>query len=786
MRLLLLAVLLLAGAPALADLQLKSGEHAGFSRIVVYMDQPRDWRLGRIGADYGFVYGGSPTGLQMAGLFDLIPRDRVADVTHEAARNLIRFRLNCDCHADAFDLRGGHVALDFKDGPPGPRAPFEAPVTGSDGVPISPASPAPDGFHLPAIATDTPVPAVSPPGDAAPPAPDPVDLSTGREADRTDAPSRTAPLLPPESLDPASALTASLAQSLDRQTALDDMRNDLVQQMARAMSQGLVEPVGPRAPAVQPAPEVHAADTAGEEQPTPDAATGPTGHPLSAATRVDLDTRRQLPQGTTGGICTEDDVVEALSARDTSDPASGIAALRGALVDARLIPSAEGHRALAEYYVALGLGAEALLVLQAAGPALANGAPELAALARVLIGARFPDTTYPASQLDCPGPVAVWAALARTSLPDPLPPAARAAILAGFSAQTPMLRAVMAPDLTDKFRGIGDRDAVESLTLALDRAGGQHADPLTAALDALAADNWSRARSELATLARGTGDAALRAAMILAEEAAARDDPLDAATRDDLQAWAFESGASDAGLRLRAALAVVRALADDWPGAEATFATSPQPPSVVGTRTLRQLSGIAAGQADPADFAGFVYRNEAALFRALDAPTRRAVALRLGELGLTDALRRVLEGSDPALPPTASLLAAAALDDGDAARALAFLDAANIADAAEGRLRALWQLGATADLGRILASAPDTDLSAALLWRIGRVADLPETAPGPYGQARALLASRPGAVAAPDPDTVPSVAALTSLRDQIAARRAVHEEVLALFPRDDD
>lgn len=772
MRLMLLAMLLLAGEPALADLQLKSGEHAGFSRIVVYMDQPRDWRLGRIGEDYGFVYGGPPTGLQMAGLFDLIPRDRVADVTHEAARNLIRVRLNCDCHADAFDLRGGHVALDFKDGPPGPRAPFEAPVAGSDGIPISPAAPAPDGPNPPAAVTDTR-------------APDPVDLSTDREADRTDTPSRTAPLLPPESLGPASALTASLAQSLDRQSALDDMRNDLVQQMARAMSQGLVEPVGPRVPAAQPVPEVHAADTTGEDQPTPDAASVPTGRPLSAATRVDLDTRRQLPQGTTGGICAEDEVVAALSTHGISDPASGIAALRGALVDARLMPSPEGHLALAEYYVALGLGAEALLVLEAAGPSLANGAPELAALARVLTGARFPDTTYPASQLDCPGPVAVWAALARTSLPDPLPPAARAAILAGFSAQTPMLRAVMASDLTDKFRSIGDPDAVESLTLALDRAGGQHADPLAAALDALAADNWSRARSDLTTLARGTGDAALRAAMILAEEAAARDDPLDAAIREDLRARAFESGTSDAGLRLRAALAVVLALAGAWPDAEATFATSPQPPSVAGTRTLRQLARIAAGRADTADFARFVYRNEAALIRALDAPTRRAVALRLGQLGLTDALRRSLEGADAGLPPTASLLAAAALDDGDAAAALAILDAANIADAAEGRLRALWELGAVADLGRILANAPATDLSSALLWRIGRIEDLPEAAPEPYGQARALLASRPGAVTVPDLDSAPSVAALTTLRDQVAARRAVHEEVLALFPRDD-
>ncbi len=126
LRILAIAFALLAGTGAFAEtLRLRSGEHDGFSRIVITGGPSSGWTLRRGTEGYVFRSGRAGENYNLAGVFDLIPRDRIADLRHRAdgALDII---LGCDCHATAFATGSGAIAIDIADGPPSGANPFEA------------------------------------------------------------------------------------------------------------------------------------------------------------------------------------------------------------------------------------------------------------------------------------------------------------------------------------------------------------------------------------------------------------------------------------------------------------------------------------------------------------------------------------------------------------------------------------------------------------------------------------------------------------------------------------
>lgn len=107
------------------ELRATSGEHADFSRIVVFFDTPSEWKVGRTERGYAFEYGGNSANFNISEIFQYIPRNRVLNVTHDSELQRLNFEIDCVCHIDAFELRNGHVALDFKDGEAEPDSQFE-------------------------------------------------------------------------------------------------------------------------------------------------------------------------------------------------------------------------------------------------------------------------------------------------------------------------------------------------------------------------------------------------------------------------------------------------------------------------------------------------------------------------------------------------------------------------------------------------------------------------------------------------------------------------------------
>ena len=88
----------------------QSGEHAGYSRLVVPLAGSSDWRVSRGARTVSLVLDEFDGDFALDGVFDLIPRDRITSVTGEA--DALTVTLGCDCNVSAFLERDAFIVID--------------------------------------------------------------------------------------------------------------------------------------------------------------------------------------------------------------------------------------------------------------------------------------------------------------------------------------------------------------------------------------------------------------------------------------------------------------------------------------------------------------------------------------------------------------------------------------------------------------------------------------------------------------------------------------------------
>jgi hypothetical protein len=176
-----LAVLLGIWSAAAAQAEtarVRSGDHGSFTRLVIELGAPADWRFGRTDDGYELDFGRQDVQLDLGGVFGTIPRTRIAAVAQDAGSGAMRIRLGCDpCHATALDYRGTWIVIDVAEGSPPSGSPFEERLAAAVAGPEATAA----------------VAAVAPPDDARPA---PVAAAPGlrpapRRASEAEAPART-------------------------------------------------------------------------------------------------------------------------------------------------------------------------------------------------------------------------------------------------------------------------------------------------------------------------------------------------------------------------------------------------------------------------------------------------------------------------------------------------------------------------------------------------------------------------------------------------------------------
>ena len=125
----LVAVLMgLALPAAAAPIAVETGEHDGFTRIVLRPPAPVDWRLGRRADGYELRIAGADVAFLTDGAYQKIGRSRLAGLAVTPTGRGLSLTLACDCHARAFSMKSGIIVIDVTDGPAPGNGPFEKPL----------------------------------------------------------------------------------------------------------------------------------------------------------------------------------------------------------------------------------------------------------------------------------------------------------------------------------------------------------------------------------------------------------------------------------------------------------------------------------------------------------------------------------------------------------------------------------------------------------------------------------------------------------------------------------
>lgn len=755
-----LLAIAVAGPVEAETLRVRSGEHDGFSRIVLDGAADLGWTLGRIAEGYGLRLEQDSVTYDTGGVFRAIPRDRIAELD-TAEDGALRLRLGCECHAKAFVTGSGALVIDIADGAAPPGSPYETrlrPATPPAQAPETPA-PHPDTVDTPTHADWRPPKTDFRRQDTADPklaffwrgvVPDAAAPGTTTGATRVAAtdnddegpPADNSPTAPvePRTEPPAHALPAASLPTIPdpRVTAA---QADLLHQFGRAAAQGLLEVDTARvnlpshnAPAQAPARP--------DSAPEPDgwAAEDASAPRLHAETSIDRDSvlvSTKQPVTADGGTCIGPEELDIADWGDDRPIPAQIAERRQPLVGEFDRSSEDAVLALARLYIHLGFGAEARTVLHAFGTG-AEAAGPLADLGMIVDGQRPGAASGLARMTGCDTPAALWAILAWPELP-PDADVDQGAVLRAFSALPPHLRRSLGPDLSERLLSVRAEFAARSIRDAIARSPAE-ATPALSLIDArldIARGDGAAAEMQVDALARSNDPLSADALVLTIRSKLDRGEAIDRDLTESIAALAYERQDGPTGpvlsqlhiLSLGSAgdLAEAFQALHRWPGA---------PAPDVQDATALSLFSMLAGQQDDATFLrGFF--DQRTLLDSLDPDVglRLALAERLMASGFTAEVRALVSGRAGRSENGRRLLAEAALAKFEPELALTELAGLTGATIDNLRAQALTMAGDHRGAAAAFAAAEELTSAGHAAWRSGDWVGVAEHGSDPMRQA---------------------------------------------------
>jgi hypothetical protein len=729
-RLAFLLWLLLSGMAAAQVVTVRSGQHDGFTRLVLTFPEPGGWDFGRTGDGYGFRARVGGWRFDIAGVFDRVPRDRLSALWADPETGVLRLGLGCACHAIATPFRPGIVVIDILDGAAPPDSPYETALADA-------------GRSLPPLVPQRMVrPKSRPPtieAQVAPLAPQPAPTPAMPLPGLRSAPSDMPVVLLPQP-DPRS----------------DILRQTLLRDLSRGIASGAVDPVqrlpeGPEAPG--PAPV--------------STATPPAAPPATPQLRVRPGGQdAQADMATDGRICIADDRLDLAAWGAEGAVADQIVQAQAGLLGEFDRPDRDRLLQLVRLYLYMGFGAEAGMLMRVWAPDDTE-AEVLTALAALVDGGT--GTAAFQGMQGCPTAAALWSVLAQ----DPADKATdidTAAVLRAFSALPIGLRRHLGPALSDRMMALGDTAMVQAIRDAIDRAPGPHGDGLTmidAGLD-MANGRSDSAEQKLASVVADGGSAEARALAALVDSLVRRGETPDPAQLLALDAQLRERQGLDEERDLRAAFA--RGLTVTGAAERAFTAIATDTPG-----QFAELWQLLAERGGAMELAALALSPPGPPREELPAAARLAVAGRLLDIGFPEAAVSWAEGLDA--DPAMMLRARAALAARDGRAVLRQLAGQSSAEAEILRAEALELLGdlEAAATARLAAGQPE---EAARLRFLQRQWD--QVAVGDDAALAGLLSARTRDSAAP-PEPAAADVSLATARAEIGSSAEVRDLVAAVL-----
>ncbi len=676
-----------------------SGEHDGFTRLVFDFKSPVDWQVGRTTDGYALRLDGARPSYDLTAVYDLIGRNRLAAAWADPETGMLRIGIGCACHAIPFEFRPGIVVIDLKDGAPPKGSSFEVAL---------------EGDALPDLTT-RPIPRPRP-----------------RPTTEAGYDWRAVVIA-----DGVTAMPANAASLPATEPGLEPLRSELIQQLSRGATQGVIDMAEP-----QPLTPITAA--------TPSIRTA-----LGELPGIQIGAASDAGMTAEGGSCATDAQLEIGDWGDDS-PVSVQMATASALIGEFDAPDPAAMSHAVRFTLHIGFGAEARQILSAM-PSQQPDAALWISMAHILDAEPDPAPAFK-GMAACNSSAAFWALLGG-DLPAPGTPVNRAAALRSFSALPAHLRRLLGPRLADQFIALNDAAAAQTVRDAVLRAPGG-AGPDVALMEAkldLEAGTPDMAEARLDPLIETPGPATPEALLALVKTRIAQRQPVTEAEITALEGLLHERRGSADEQRFAEALATARAAGGDF---DAAFADLTDAPSAA--TTVWQL--LADTGPDSALLAHAVLTSDEMI--SLPAPITATLSERLVSLGFADAAEQWLM-KDP--QPDLTLSTRIAVQQRDARLALQLMAGSDDPRLLPIRTEALAQLGDDAALAKLFAQTPDD----AARWRaVARARDwgaLAADGPTEWKAVASLL----GPVAQSPADSGPLAQGQSLLDASVATRSAV-------------
>ncbi len=479
MRLLIAVVcsLAFAGSVNAQTVEVRSGQHDGFIRLIVDLPERVDVKIDNWREQANIALPGRKFTFDTSRVFDRISRDQIREVTSGESDATLTIKLGCNCEISSFWHGKSLLVLDVKE-------------------------------------TDTTLPSI-----AEVTAPTPDDDAPVVVAKQQREPEESRHLTIRQGTVSLAASLAKTTLNSERDTQADtqqpqqplksneavtseplarEVREHLVTQLGRAATQGLISP---RSSIVPPAKEEPKSTTKSEEEPAMEEALPPSGGNINlrAQSSIDRDFLAAIEGGMRGHsapICVDQEVI-AINSWGTDAPfAQQVGSLRKDLVGEFDQQNKDAVIKLAQLYLYFGFGAEARQTLS-----MATEMPEnfdiYTALSSIMEDGHAPSGSALANQLHCDGPSALWAILSYAALPQDTQINSDAALRA-FDALPRQLRSHLGPILSRRFLEAGDQKSADNVIRMLNR----HQETVTAGANLVEAE-IDRAEGENAKAIEG-------------------------------------------------------------------------------------------------------------------------------------------------------------------------------------------------------------------------------------------------------------------------------------------
>lgn len=719
-RLIISLVIFLGVRPLHAEtVRVLSGEHQGYTRLVLVFEKPTRWTFGRNGETYELRLGRKDVELDISAVFDRVARERLADLAVIEGGNL-GLTVVPGNRAVPYDLRAGVLVIDIRTGAPPPESRFEAALPAMEARGVQPS----DRFrHLPG-------------SQLVIPRADPPDLlwsglekalhRSERAASPLPIPWRATAVNVPAPVTGVHGDVAIVARAKPAQDLI-------LRQIARAAAQGLLTPTGPIAPTqTEHMPAVEEQDTPSKTKPPAAMGLSPdlAQMNVTAETSVDRDSfsivRRTLSGAT--DHCPEAVLIDVAAWAGAGTPGEQIAARRQELLGEFDRARGGAVADMAKTYVYLGFGAEAASVLNAFHVSIPE-ADLLLSLAAIMDGDLPPAASRLRAVAGCGGPADLWALLANAPATK-LPNLDVASVQRSFSALPLHLRRLLAPEVAGRLVDLGMINAATAVQDAVTRAPGDPGagtEVLSARLNR-AAGALPESEDALLKVILDDGPKAAEALILYVDERVEQNLPVPRKIVEQAAALAFEHRSAPEGPALARAEVLAAAVSGDfrtgfsalrrWQArGEGRQTNNPEASAAI----IGPAFGLLASQASDEAFLREVFASGVGTDRMpiLPAEVAQAVSERLLTLGFSTEARAVRAATGQNDPVTRLFLARVALAQFDGVEALRTLAGLEGPQAAQLRGQALVQIGNHAAAEQIFSQAGDLTGAARAAWAAG-------------------------------------------------------------------